>query len=127
MNLIWAIPAKGSEALDLFPSAALSSWGAAFLLAVSQWFSNARRYSGIGAKIYGQLSRLKPLRLIINGQEREIKAVKTLAELVRELDISVPHFAVAVNSLVIPKLNHESTGIQDGDKVEIVHAVGGGL
>jgi thiamine biosynthesis protein ThiS len=68
----------------------------------------------------------KPLRLIINGQEREINTVKTLAELVRELDISVPHFAAAVNSQVIPKSRYESTEIRDGDKVEIVHAVGGG-
>lgn len=67
------------------------------------------------------------MKLIINGQEKEIAAVNTLAELVLELKITVPHFAVAVNSQVVPKSLYESTGILDGDKVEIVHAVGGGL
>lgn len=67
------------------------------------------------------------MRLIINGQNREFRDVKSLAELVRELDISVPHFAIAVNSQVISKSGYESTVIRDGDKIEIVHAVGGGL
>lgn len=67
------------------------------------------------------------MRLIINGQNREFRDVSSLAELVRELDISVPHFAVAVNSQVISKAGYESTVIRDGDKIEIVHAVGGGL
>ena len=67
------------------------------------------------------------MKLIINGEEQEVTTVNTLAELVRVLNITVPHFAVAVNSQVIPKSLYESTGIQGGDKVEIVHAVGGGL
>lgn len=64
--------------------------------------------------------------LTINGEKRENLTSQTLAELVRELDIHAPHFAVALNYQVIPKSQYETARIQDGDKIEIVHAVGGG-
>ncbi len=67
------------------------------------------------------------MRLTINGQEKEIHSSATLIELVQELKISVPHFAVALNHQVIPKSQYPSTPIKDGDTVEIVHAVGGGV
>ncbi len=66
------------------------------------------------------------MRLIINGEERDVSSCATLNELVKVLDIQAPHFAVAVNLEVISKSNYESTRLNEGDKVEIVHAVGGG-
>jgi sulfur carrier protein len=45
----------------------------------------------------------------------------------QELEINAPHFAVALNFQVVPKSQHESTPIKNGDKIEIVHAVGGGI
>ena len=66
------------------------------------------------------------MRLDINGEEHNISSSNTLAELVRELDIHAPHFAMALNFQVVPKSQYESTPIKEGDKVEIVHAVGGG-
>ncbi|MBI4384593.1 MAG: sulfur carrier protein ThiS [Nitrospinae bacterium] len=67
------------------------------------------------------------MRLIVNGQEREIRSVATLADLLRELEIAAPNFAVAVNSQVVPKSRYEDTPVGEGDNIEIVHAVGGGL
>lgn len=72
------------------------------------------------------ISQVIPLKLTINGQEREVQS-NTLSELITELEIASPHFAVAVNLQVIPKTRHATTAIQDGDAIEIVHAVGGGL
>lgn len=66
------------------------------------------------------------MRLTINGRERENLASKTLAELVRELDVNAPHFAVALNCEVVPKSQYETARIKEGDQIEIVHAVGGG-
>lgn len=67
------------------------------------------------------------MRLLVNGQERETQTGKTLADLLRELGVSAPHFAVAVNFQVIPKSRYDATELREGDKIEIVHAVGGGL
>ena len=44
-----------------------------------------------------------------------------------ELEIVLPHCAVALNQEVIPSSKLNQTEIQEGDTVEIVHAVGGGL
>jgi sulfur carrier protein len=67
------------------------------------------------------------LILNINGKERETKSSQNLEELVEELEINAPHFAIALNYQVIPKSQYNSTAIKDGDKIEIVHAVGGGI
>ncbi|HJL73587.1 MAG TPA: sulfur carrier protein ThiS [Nitrospinaceae bacterium] len=65
--------------------------------------------------------------LTINGQEKEICSSSNLAELLRELEIASPHCAVALNQQVVPRTKLDQTGIREGDQVEIVHAVGGGL
>ena len=67
------------------------------------------------------------LLLTINGQEKQTSSVNTISELIQELDITAPHFAVALNLQVIPKSKYDSTKLQEGDQVEIVHAVGGGV
>ena len=67
------------------------------------------------------------MKLTINGEKREIVKSQTLEELIRELNIQAPNFAVALNQQVIPKSKYASTAIQENDEVEIVHAVGGGV
>lgn len=64
--------------------------------------------------------------LKINGKKKKLSTSKTIAEMIFELKIDVPHFAVALNCQIIPKSKYESTPLSEGDKVEIVHAVGGG-
>jgi len=66
------------------------------------------------------------LQLIINGQSRDTRS-EILSDLLQELDITAPHYAVALNHQVVPKSQYPSTSLQDGDQVEIVHAVGGGV
>ena len=65
--------------------------------------------------------------LKINGQEKEIGFSTNLEELLRELGIVSPHCAVALNQEVVPNSKLNQTKIHDGDTVEIVHAVGGGI
>lgn len=65
--------------------------------------------------------------LNINGKDHETKLSQNLEELVQELEINAPHFAVALNYQVVPKSQYNSTVLKEGDKIEIVHAVGGGI
>ena len=67
------------------------------------------------------------MELTINGEKREIKKSQNLSDLVKELDIQAPHFAMALNQQVVPKSKHYSTVIKENDQIEIVHAVGGGI
>ncbi|QPJ63987.1 MAG: sulfur carrier protein ThiS [Candidatus Nitrohelix vancouverensis] len=64
--------------------------------------------------------------LIINGKEREIHSSSTIDELLAELELTAPHIAVALNQQVVPRGKRQSTLLNEGDRVEIVHAVGGG-
>ena len=67
------------------------------------------------------------MRLIVNGEEKEFnKDNLTIKELVEELGIKVPNYAVAVGLEVIPKSEYDKYKLKDGDKVEIVTFVGGG-
>ena len=65
--------------------------------------------------------------LKINGQEKEIYSSTNLGELLRELEVVLPHCAVALNQEVVPSSKLNQTEIHEGDAVEIVHAVGGGI
>ena len=67
------------------------------------------------------------VELTINGDKREVNESQNLADLVKELDIQAPNFAIALNQQVVPRSKYDSTAIKDNDKVEIVHAVGGGI
>ena len=67
------------------------------------------------------------MKLIINGKEREVRSSKTVTELVQELKINAPNIAVALNYQVIPKSQYPETHVKEGDQIEIVHAVGGGV
>jgi thiamine biosynthesis protein ThiS len=65
--------------------------------------------------------------LKINGIEKNISSSTNLAELLLELEIISPHCAIALNQEVVPNSKLKQTKIYDGDNIEIVHAVGGGL
>ncbi len=67
------------------------------------------------------------MQLTINGEKRVIKESKNLADLIKELEIKAPNFAMALNQQVVPRSKYDSTSIKENDKVEIVHAVGGGI
>ncbi len=67
------------------------------------------------------------MELIVNGEKKSFdKESMTITELVKELGIKVPNYAVAVGMEVIPKSEYETYKLKDGDKVEIVTFVGGG-
>jgi sulfur carrier protein len=67
------------------------------------------------------------MQLTINGVARTFDpAVRTVAELVRALALEGKRIAVEKNGVIVPKSRHADTAIAEGDKLEIVGAVGGG-
>ncbi len=65
------------------------------------------------------------LRLTINGDSREIAAA-TVARLVSELGLDPRKVAVERNLEIVPKSQFEATALSEGDRIEIVHFIGGG-
>lgn len=66
------------------------------------------------------------MKIVLNGEPKEVKDGITIKELVETLGIKVPNYAVAVGMDVIPKSEYETYTLKEGDKVEIVTFVGGG-
>ena len=66
------------------------------------------------------------MRVMLNGEEQEIRDDITVAELLHDLQIILQYGAVAVNRRVVRKRDHEATYLGAGDRIEIVRPVGGG-
>ncbi len=67
-----------------------------------------------------------PLTIIVNGEETEIAEGLAVADLITSLDLKPERLAVEVNRKIIRRARWDSTSLSEGDKVEIVHFVGGG-
>jgi sulfur carrier protein len=65
------------------------------------------------------------MRLVINGEERSCAALN-LEELVAELGMKGDRVAVELNREIRPRASWSDTALHDGDRLEIVHFVGGG-
>jgi len=61
----------------------------------------------------------------LNGEPREVAAT-TLAELVSELGLERRMIAIERNLEVVPKSQYADTRLQSGDRIELVHMIGGG-
>jgi len=66
------------------------------------------------------------MRIQINGEEREIAGGASIKKLLGELGVTQPHVAVELNLEVVPRAEHESTVLREGDRLEVVTLVGGG-
>lgn len=66
------------------------------------------------------------MRVIVNGEARELSAGMTIAELIDMVGANARYVAVEVNLSVVPRGEHASTRIADGDQIEMVTLVGGG-
>lgn len=63
--------------------------------------------------------------IYINGLSTETSC-QTLADLVIELNLQGKRFAVECNTQIVPKSKLSQHLIQTNDRIEIIHAVGGG-
>lgn len=66
------------------------------------------------------------MHIEVNGQSTECSEQPTLAQLLNDLGYTDQRVAVEYNGQIIPQAQHARTTITDGDKLEVVHAIGGG-
>jgi thiamine biosynthesis protein ThiS len=67
------------------------------------------------------------MKLVINGEEREFTSISTLSSLVEQLGMKPDRVAAELNHELVPRDRWGATELSEGDKLEIVHFVGGGL
>jgi sulfur carrier protein len=66
------------------------------------------------------------MTLILNGEERLFPGLTTIAALVAALGLDGRKIAVERNLEIVPRSAYQGTAITDGDRIEIVHFIGGG-
>lgn len=66
------------------------------------------------------------MKIILNGNERELPAALSLAQLVEQLGMNVNRVAAELNRKIISRELWPQTMLREGDRLELVHFVGGG-
>ena len=67
------------------------------------------------------------MKIYVNGQQKNFEATKIpLTSLIEKLALNEKKFAIEYNGEIISKSNFSQTFLKEGDKLEIVVAVGGG-
>lgn len=64
--------------------------------------------------------------IVLNGQSRTCVPGHTLRDLLAEAGYAQRRVAVEINREIVPKSEHAQREIHDGDRIEIVNAIGGG-
>ncbi|MDV6329468.1 sulfur carrier protein ThiS [Asticcacaulis sp. 201] len=65
------------------------------------------------------------VKILLNGEEREVVA-SNLTALIEEIGLDGRKIAVEKNLEIVPRSTYLATQIANGDRLEIVHFVGGG-
>jgi len=66
------------------------------------------------------------MKIVINGQEQTYASI-TLAVLIEQLGMKQDRVAVELNRNIVPRSQWAETNLAEGDQLEIVHFVGGGI
>jgi sulfur carrier protein len=66
------------------------------------------------------------LSIRVNGAARAVAPSHSVADLVRDLSLEGKRIAVELNGAIVPRSRYADTRFAEGDRVEIVGAVGGG-
>ncbi len=66
------------------------------------------------------------MKIFINGETREIPGEVNLSELLKNLSLPSERVAIELNKQVVRKRDWENVIINDTDKIEVIHFVGGG-
>jgi sulfur carrier protein len=66
------------------------------------------------------------MHIQLNGEAYEMPDGQTVADLLARLALTGRRVAVELNLDIVPRSQHASTVLAEGDRLEIVHAIGGG-
>lgn len=66
------------------------------------------------------------MEIVLNGEPRVLAAVLTVLELLQAEGLGERRVAVEVNGEIVPRSRLDQHLLRPGDRIEIVHALGGG-
>jgi len=71
-------------------------------------------------------TKMNRIRITVNGEMRDADPGVSVADLLRSLGLPLIKVAVERNLEIVPRSTFASESLLDGDRIEIVHFVGGG-
>jgi len=66
------------------------------------------------------------MNILLNNKPEILFEGSTIKKLLENKNIKIKYYAIEVNRKIIPKSDHETHVIKDGDRIEIITAIGGG-
>jgi sulfur carrier protein len=66
------------------------------------------------------------MNIVLNGREEDVASDATLADLVASAGFAGKRVAIEVNREIVPRGDYPARRLAAGDRVEVVHAIGGG-
>ena len=66
------------------------------------------------------------MKVLLNGETREFPDPLTVAGLLDAIGLGERRVAVEVNQAIVPRGRHATQSLADGDRIEIIQAIGGG-
>ncbi|HEX7296471.1 MAG TPA: sulfur carrier protein ThiS [Pyrinomonadaceae bacterium] len=66
------------------------------------------------------------MRVYLNGESKDLEESSTLLDLVNELQLPSSRIAIELNRNVVRRRDWEGTTLNENDRIEVVHFVGGG-
>ena len=83
-----------------------------------------------GAVVAGRATAIRynidMIEITLNGEMRRFDQPVTIAGLLERLDLHNESVAVELNEAIVPRSHHGEQQLDDGDRIEIVRAIGGG-
>jgi thiamine biosynthesis protein ThiS len=69
---------------------------------------------------------ISAMRLFVNGEEKMCPESSTMAQFIEQMGMKGDRVAVELNREIVPRSQWAETQLREGDRLEIVHFVGGG-
>ena len=66
------------------------------------------------------------MQVVLNGEHHEFDNSLTISALLEQTGLGGKRIAVEINEAIVPRALHGETLVQEGDRIEIIHAIGGG-
>ncbi|HEX5055011.1 MAG TPA: sulfur carrier protein ThiS [Gammaproteobacteria bacterium] len=66
------------------------------------------------------------MNVLINGESRDLPEGSTLQDVISLLQLQGRRLAIEINTEIVPRSLHTGRRLCEGDRIEIVHAIGGG-
>lgn len=66
------------------------------------------------------------MTIVVNGNQTDIRESSTISDLITQLGLKAERVAVELNKKIVRRGEWDATTISEGDRLEVVHFVGGG-